>query len=295
MNVKQLETFVWIVRLGSFAAAANHLHATQSTVSFRIQELEQHLDVALFDRRHHRARLTAKGKELVPYAEQLLKLVSETRQRIGDQKALAGVGRVGVAEVVAKTWLPNLVTTTIERHPKVTLEIEVGLTNALITKLRAGDLDLALIPGPVTEPNLMSRALGQVAFAWMASSRLRIPKRALAPTDLLKWPILSLSQDSHHYYTIEAWFAASGTPYSPAISSNNMDALGDLTVGGSGVSHLPVCCYQAEIRAHRLVILRTTPPMPGVEFFAVAPRGRFQPVSYALMALAEEVSDFPRD
>jgi hypothetical protein len=59
VNVKQLETFITIVRLGTFAAAAEHLNATQSTVSARIQELEQDLGVVLFNRTQRKAHLTA--------------------------------------------------------------------------------------------------------------------------------------------------------------------------------------------------------------------------------------------
>ena len=50
MNIKQLETFYWIERLGSFSAAADKVFATQSTVSMRIHELEESLGVKLFDR-----------------------------------------------------------------------------------------------------------------------------------------------------------------------------------------------------------------------------------------------------
>ena len=50
MNHRQLETFYWAARLGSFAKAASHLNATQSAISMRIQEMETRLGIALFDR-----------------------------------------------------------------------------------------------------------------------------------------------------------------------------------------------------------------------------------------------------
>ena len=68
MNIKQLESLVSIVENGGFAAAAERLHTTQSAVSARIKELEKYLGIALFDRSSHRARLTAKGEELLPCA-----------------------------------------------------------------------------------------------------------------------------------------------------------------------------------------------------------------------------------
>jgi DNA-binding transcriptional LysR family regulator len=66
MNVHQLETFYWIVKLGGFTAAADRLRPTQSTVSMRIRELERSLGVRLFDRGKRTARVTAAARELVP-------------------------------------------------------------------------------------------------------------------------------------------------------------------------------------------------------------------------------------
>ena len=79
-----LNTFDACARHGSFTAAAERLSATQSTVSMRIQELERDFGVALFDRQLRSARVTAKGRELVSYAEQVLRLTAEIRERIGD-------------------------------------------------------------------------------------------------------------------------------------------------------------------------------------------------------------------
>ncbi|HVL09263.1 MAG TPA: LysR family transcriptional regulator, partial [Burkholderiaceae bacterium] len=58
MTLQQLETFFWTVTLGSFAAAAERLYTTQSTVSMRVRELERNLGVELFDRSLRSARLT---------------------------------------------------------------------------------------------------------------------------------------------------------------------------------------------------------------------------------------------
>jgi DNA-binding transcriptional LysR family regulator len=83
MNRKQLETFETIVRLGSFAAAAAKLNATQSTVSARIQELEA-LGVQLFDRAQRKANLTTKGRELVSYAQTAIDLFSKIQHQVGN-------------------------------------------------------------------------------------------------------------------------------------------------------------------------------------------------------------------
>src|SRR3546814_12839437 len=103
LHLKHLETFFWAARLGSFTAAAERLHSTQSTVSMRISELEHRFGVALFDRAHRKVRLTSRGEELLGYTERLLQLTSEIQERIARPEMVSGMVRIGVAAVVAQT------------------------------------------------------------------------------------------------------------------------------------------------------------------------------------------------
>src|SRR5205085_11305694 len=82
MNLRQLETFYWAAKLGSFSAAADRLNATQSTVSMRIQDLERDFGRTLFDRGRRGARITAMGRELMRYGVEVLRLSPEVRVRL---------------------------------------------------------------------------------------------------------------------------------------------------------------------------------------------------------------------
>lgn len=294
MNIKHLETFYWIVRLGTFAAAAERLHTTQSTVSARIHELEHGLGVEIFDRSHHRAKLTPKGRELIRYAERVIAMTSEIMHRVGSPASLAGIVRLGVAELVAVTWLPALTSAVRRHYPMITLDIHVDLMNALVGKLREGDLDLVLGPGPVAEPNIASRPLGTVKFYWMAGRDLDVPATELTPPQLAQFPILTLSPESHHYRNIERWFAEHGEEYRFVSSCNNMSVVAALTRDSQGVSLLPVIAYEREIADRSLRILRTRPEAQLVEFFAIQPQGRFNPLADAIGSLSLQCSTFQR-
>ena len=255
MNRKQLETFETIVRLGSFAAAAAKLNATQSTVSARIQELEESLCVQLFDRAQRKANLTTKGRELVSYAQTAIDLFSKIQHEVGNPQALAGIVRVGVAELVAVTRLPHFVSTLHQRFPKLTLEFDVTLTADLLAKLNNGDLDIVLVPGSHFESNIEAQSLGTVEFAWMASPSLDIPKRLLSPPDFRPWRILSLGDQSYHSNTVEQWLGSG--QLQQVDTCNSMSILASLTMAGLGISLLPPCCYRAEIKSGKLRQLKT--------------------------------------
>jgi DNA-binding transcriptional LysR family regulator len=292
MNIIQLETFVRIVERGSFIAAARSLFTTQSTVSARIRELEQHLGAALFDRSHHRAHLTPKGQELVPYARQVTQLVSSISHQIGSAEAVSGVIRLGVVGLVANTWLTKLVAILRDRYPRVVLRIYVNLTRVLIDRLRDGDLDLALIAGPITEPRLKSWSLGYDEFVWMASPMLEIPDKMLTPRELQQWPILSLSEESHYYPVIERWFSDNAATYRTAVACNSMNVVAELTMEGLGVSLLPRFCYGEEVRSKKLRVLKTSPGIPPVDFFVVLKNNESHPLILAVTELTTQITEF---
>src|SRR5262245_27190783 len=74
ITIKQLEALYWVGKLGSFSAAANKLNIAQSTISKRIQELEDSLQATFFERDKRAGRLTMKGAEILPLAEEMLRL-----------------------------------------------------------------------------------------------------------------------------------------------------------------------------------------------------------------------------
>ena len=294
MTLKHLEALYWVWRLGSFTAAAERLHSTQSAISMRIRDLEEALGQELFDRTARSARLTTKGQELVGYAERVMELMAEIKARIGDPTIVSGIVRVGVTEYVALTWLPDLVRELNARFPRVTLEMNVDLTLSLLDKLRGGEIDLAMLPGPIAQPGLRNISLGFVEFAWMASPALKIPDRSLTPRDLDNWPILTLSKTSNLYAQLERWFEESGAVGRRTDTCNSLSVLASWTISGLGIGYLPVEHFGREIRAGRLRVVDVTPKLPDLEYVAALDRRHPQPLALSVAELAVAVSTFER-
>lgn len=291
MNFRQLQTFLEIVRLGSFAAAANKLNATQSTVSARIHELESDLGVVLFDRSQRKATVTAKGRELIGFAERALNLQAEIHQQIAPREALSGVVRVGVAELVAMTWLPRLAKALHERYPKISLELDIALTAPLRARLASGELDIALIPGAAFDTPFAVRPLGSVAFRWMAGAEFELPDRPLTPSDFSTLRVLSLGENSIHYQTVSSWLDESGSAQRPDLC-NSMTVLSTLTIANVGVSLLPPCCYARELDTGALRILDARPEPAAVPFAAVYRQRRLATLQELIAETATEISTF---
>jgi DNA-binding transcriptional LysR family regulator len=82
LTLDALQVMDAIERLGSFAAAAAELHRVPSALTYTVQKMEQDLDVLLFDRSGHRARLTPAGQELMREGRQLLRAAGELECRV---------------------------------------------------------------------------------------------------------------------------------------------------------------------------------------------------------------------
>ena len=294
MNLRQIETFYWAAKLGSFSAAAERMNATQSTVSMRIQEIERDFGVDLFDRVQRAARLTPKGRELLGYAEEILRISAEMRMRVADESATQGVVRIGVVEMISLTWLPRLVKSVHERYPKIALELDEALTQELVSRLDQGTLDLILTPGRAAGYNTSPVSLGTVQFSWMASPCFELPKKTLKPRDLQNFPIIGLSQESYHYKSIEDWFHADNAKFRRIDTCKSLGVAASLAAAGLGITLLPEKLYAPEIKARRLCVIAAEPHFKPVEFTATSSIQNIHPIARTIAVLAAEASDFDK-
>lgn len=292
MKLQQLEAFVWITRLGTFAAAAERLNITQPTVSQRINELEAQLGITVFKRVGRRAHLTDQGRCLMPLAEEMMTLREHILHKVGNPAHMSGTVRLGVAELVALTWLPKLIDRLSRLYPSVTLELDIDLTENLWNKLDQALLDAALLPKIAEQPNYHTIFLGNVPFSWMGSPSLNLPDRQLGPAEIAKWPILLLSQHSNLYWIIENWFAGGGARMQRRALCNNLNSIANLTICGQGLSTLPPDLFQAEIAQNQLCILDTDPPLPAVDYWAVYNASEAESLAAIVARIAAECTTF---
>lgn len=291
MSLQQLEAFYWVMHLGSFSKAAEHLFVTQTTVSMRIKELEGNLGVTLFDRSTRTVRATAVGVELMPYAQRMLDLHSEIKQTIASPESFSGQIRIGVAEVVSITWLPRFIEVVSADYPKVRMEIDQALTGELMDSLRKGSIDLVIAPGRVPTELLNTSSLGSVQFAWLASPSLKLGDHIFEPAELAKSPIVGLTQESYHHLEIEDWFRRGNVRCHYKIRCKSMAVAASMVIARMGISYLPLRCYEEEIGRGQMQVIKTAPIAP-VEFITAFSSKEHDPLTIRMADLAKQVSDF---
>ena len=123
MDIRHFKTFKSIIEEGNFSNAATKLGYTQSTVTSQIQQLEQELSIKLFEKIGRNMVLTPLGKELIPYANELLNTVKkiESIGKVGDK--ITGELKIAVAESLMSYKLQNVLSLFKEKAPNVKLSI----------------------------------------------------------------------------------------------------------------------------------------------------------------------------
>jgi DNA-binding transcriptional LysR family regulator len=184
-DLRALEVFYWVVKLGGFGRAAERLHMTQPAVSGRISQIEARCGQRLLDRAASRAAApTAKGMELFAYAERMLSLRAEMEAMLAGGSARSGIIRIGVAETLVHTLVGRFIQRLHQLYPGVTPEITVDISPSLQAMLLDGALDLALLLGPLNEPRVRNVVVGEYDLVWVASPALQIGEGRLGLADL---------------------------------------------------------------------------------------------------------------
>jgi DNA-binding transcriptional LysR family regulator len=268
LDFRSIETFLWVVKLGSFRGAAQRLNTTQPAISQRIAQLEREMGVKLLNRDHRVASPTPSGRQMMVYAEKLIGLRSEMMAEIGDRSAMRGVLRLGVAETIVYTWLPRLIKSVNITYPNLSLEIEVDITPNLNARLQAQEIELAFVLGPLSGPSVRNRELCDYPVSFVASPSLGLGNGPLTLHDLAKFPIITFARKTQPYETVRAMFNRPDLPPIRLHASASLATVIHMAVEGLGIAAIPPAIVERELADGRLHQLDTDPKMPPLMFSA---------------------------
>ncbi|NYT22433.1 LysR family transcriptional regulator [Alcaligenaceae bacterium] len=281
VEIIHLETLLWIHKLGTFAAAADRLNTTQPAISLRIREMENRLGVSLFKRQGRRMVLTARGRNLIEQCEPLLNQLRYALLATDGFSMSEGNVRMGVGEIAALSCMPPCLAALKKQMPGVTFEIDVDLTINLQQKIAAGNLDLAVLVGPVTSPYMRSTLIGPVPMRWMCNRSMKeeIEQQGLSSHDVLnRLPFWCLSRPSHLYEMMLSMIRAKGGSTKNINTCNHVKALIETVSAGAGIGILPEPLARHHIHVGNLAEIDVGIPIDPIEFFAVMPSSEEDPL-----------------
>lgn len=257
VDFKSIETFLWVVTLGSFRGAGQRLNTTQPAISQRIAQLERELGVKLLNRDHRVISPTPSGRQLMLYAEKLIGLRAEMMSEVGDRSAMRGVLRLGVAETIVHTWLSRLIKSVNTIYPNLSLEIDVDITPNLTARLMGQEIELALMLGPIPSSGVRNRVLCDYPIGFLASPSLGLPAGPLKVRDLARFPIITFPRKTQPYETVRSLFNQPDLPPIRQHASASLATVIHMAIEGLGIAVIPTSIVENELADGRLRLLTT--------------------------------------
>jgi len=155
MDIDQARTFLAITANGSFLEAARQLHLTQSTISARIQRLEDELGTRLFIRNRAGTSLTPAGRRFFDYAKRLVLTADQARADAGLPERYRASIRIGGRIALWEGFLPQWIGWMRGRASDIVIRSEIGFEEDLMRRLIEGSLDIGLMYTPSHSPGLI--------------------------------------------------------------------------------------------------------------------------------------------
>ena len=156
MNLRQLKIFQAVSREKSMSATAEKLHITQPAISQTISNLEEELEVKLFERLNRSLVLTNTGQILLDYSTRILNLVEEAEQTISDISNLEkGRLRIGASMTIGTYLLPPILNQFHDQYPELEIKFIIDNTEVIERMVLENEIDLGLVEGPTPNQNII--------------------------------------------------------------------------------------------------------------------------------------------
>ena len=155
-NLSTLKYIVAVDTYRNFVKAAEACGVTQPTLSIAIRNMEEDLDITIFNRNSYPVKPTALGEKIIAISRMALHNVSRIEELVRSERGDEG-GEVfiGTIPTVAPYVLPGLFREMRSTHPKMQLKVSEMRTNFLIDKLRSEEIDMAIMSTPLEQKGLL--------------------------------------------------------------------------------------------------------------------------------------------
>lgn len=252
MDIHDLTVFAAAARHGSVTKAAQSLSTVQSNVTARIRLLETELKVQLFDRSHRGITLTEKGRQLLPYAQQMLSLVEHAKAAVSDARSVRGTLRIGSLQSTASARLPDLLKRYATRYDEVDINVETGTSAELLTKVLDSRLDGAFVAGVEDHPELdiVTSFVEELVIVTPAEYRTlkAFLKRGPLPN------VLVFKVGCHYRQRLERYLSAEGFGFLNEMEFGTIDGVIGCVAAGLGITLLPRSVVERSARRRDISI-----------------------------------------
>src|SRR6202522_851518 len=266
LNLKDLRYLVALADTGHFGKAAERTFVSQPTLSAQLKKLEEYLGVKLVERQPKNVQLTEVGKQIVVRARRMLdegdEIVALARS---NTDPFAGKLKVGLIPTIGPYLLPRIMPKIRKAVPQLGLMLYEYQTEALLKRLRDGEIDLGIMALPVLQDGLETRALYQEAFTVALPTHHPLSAKNTIKVGDLKGQTLLLLEDGHCLRDQALEVCSRVDVREPEdFRATSLETLRQMVVAGLGITLMPEFALDPPFGSQRGLTVRPfgkPPPM----------------------------------
>ena len=252
MNIDHLEAFMYAVHFNSIHKAANALFLSQPTVTARIKTLERELDQQLFDRSGRGISLTEKGREFLPYAEQIVQTYEQAKKLLRKEPAQKECV-IGANLVSSQYFLPAALPLWKKTFPDWRFTIVSASNDLLVEKLLRKELHIAFMKEtahdaleqqPVLDNSVRLVTLPEHAF---------VGRTDISVLELASEPMVFFECGAFDWNRVHKIFEAAQVKPRIEFQIGHLEVAKSLIKSGAGIGFLPALCIKNELEQGELV------------------------------------------
>jgi DNA-binding transcriptional LysR family regulator len=296
MELRHLRYFIAVAEELNFTRAAERLHVSQPPLSQQIKQLEEEVQVQLFDRTRRWVRLTGAGRLFLEHARQVLAQVE--RAVFAARRTLGGeVDRLSVASTpwTNLTAVPRILRYFSEAHHQIQIEVQTLNSVLQVRAVKARTIDVGfMFPPPADEALQIERLVTYPLVVALPANHRFTARAQLSPGDLAGESYVMLAADVAPAYgaIVTKYWERTGVAIKERLKVDQAHAVIDLVAAGAGFALVPSSVQECEMQ--RVVCRRLDPAPPELELSLAWARGVESPAINALLEVARQVVGQPR-
>lgn len=255
MTLRHLRIFIAVADCGKMNAAANKLYISQPTVSQAIKELEEHYNMLLFERLGKKLHITENGKELLYYARSIVKQFDDMEEKIFESNYLEKI-RIGATLTVGNCILGNVIKRFKELNPKTEIYSYINNTKNIEEKLLQSELDIGIVEGMITSPNLVAVPVVNDHLVLVCSTKHPFAKRKTINLQELENESFAIREEGSGTRALfENYMHEHGVPIKVVVEGSSIDVIKKAIIENQCLSVISIRLVEEEIKKGEIYVI----------------------------------------
>ncbi len=258
MEIKNLITFMRVAELGSFTKTAQILGYSQSTISFQIKQLEEELDCLLFERINHAISLTAKGKEVLEYAQQITRITNEFKETFSNE-SIKGHVHIVTPDSVCENMMQKNYFDFYKKYPDISVKFSTGDTHDMIQILNHNEADAIItLDSHIYNKDYIIAKEECVNMHFVTNSKSSLKNKKLTIKDILNEPFILTEKHMGYRRVLDEKLASMSLAIHPILEIGRTDLIVDVLRQQNFISFLPDFVCDPWIKEGKLIYLNVS-------------------------------------